>query len=421
MAGGARARSDRRRDERGELSEVARSRLSSAQPAGLTILLGALSAFGPVSVDLYLPAFPALADDFGVRESDIQLTLTACLAGLALGQVLAGPVSDALGRRRPLLVGLAAYVAASLGSALVGSVYALVGLRVIQGLGGAASIVIARAVVRDLYTGAAAARFFSMLMLVIGVAPILAPVIGAQLLDVMAWQGLFLILAGYGAALFVAAAYRLPETLPPERRRDLGLGHTLRTLERLGTDRSFVGYSLSAGLAFAAMFAYISGSPFVLQDIYGLSPQLYGAVFALNALGIVAASQLSARLVGRIPPRRLLEAGLALAAAGGLTLLAVVWAGGVGLPGVLPSLFVTVASVGLVMPNSVALALSEHPDDAGSASGLLGVMQFLLGALVAPLVGLWGSGTALPMAAVIATLGVAAPLVLLALARPARG
>jgi DHA1 family bicyclomycin/chloramphenicol resistance-like MFS transporter len=419
VARGARAGAGRRRDERAELSEVVQ-RLGAVQPKSLIVVLGALSAFAPMSVDMYLPAFPALAKDFGVDESQIQLTLTACLAGLAVGQVLAGPVSDALGRRRPLVVGLVAYVAASLACALATSVDALTGLRVVQGLAGAASIVIARAIVRDLYVGAAAARVFSLLMLVLGVAPIVAPVIGAQLLEVTSWRGLFVVLAGYGALLLAVTVVLLPETLPAERRRPLGLGHTLSTFRRLLAERAFVGYCLGSGLAFAAMFAYIAGSPFVLQEIYGLSPQVYGAVFAVNALGIVVASQVSGRLVGRVSPRRLMDAGLALAAGGGLALLGVVWAGGIGLAGVLPALFVSVSSVGLVTPNSVALALSGHPDDAGSASALLGVTQFLLGALIAPLVGLWGTDTALPMSAVIAALGVGAALTVLVLARPER-
>jgi DHA1 family bicyclomycin/chloramphenicol resistance-like MFS transporter len=262
------------------------------------------------------------------------------------------------------------------------------------------------------------ARFFSLLMLVIGVAPILAPVVGAQLLEVTSWRGLFVVLAAYGAVLFVVTAAVLPETLPAERRRPLGLGHTLRTYGRLLADRSFAGYTLGSGLAFAAMFAYIAGSPFVLQDVYGLSPQAYAGVFALNALGLVVASQINGRLVGRISPRRLMDAGLALGAGAGVALLGVVWAGGIGLAGVLPALFVSVSSVGVITPNSVALALSGHADDAGSASALLGVTQFLLGALVAPLVGLWGTDTALPMAAAIAVLGVGAAVTLLVLARP---
>jgi MFS transporter, DHA1 family, multidrug resistance protein len=377
--------------------------------ASVVVILGALSAFGPLSIDMYLPGLPALGRTLDAPAWAVQLTLTACLAGLALGQVLAGPLSDRFGRRRPLIAGVALYAVASLLCAAAPSVAVLVGLRFGQGVAGAAGIVIARAVVRDMHSGAAAARFFSLLMLVNGLAPILAPVIGGQILAVTTWRGVFVVLAGIGVVLVVASATGLRETLAPEDRHPGGVGDTLRTFGTLLADRAFLGYALACGLAFGAMFAYISGSPFVIQDIYGASPQLYSVMFATNALGLVAASQLNRVLLRRLTPHVILRATLSVQALAGVALLVVVAAGG-GVWGIVALLFVVVASIGLVVPNATALALADHPTVAGSASGLLGVLQFIVGAATAPVVGVAGTGTALPMALTIAVLGVGGAL-----------
>ena len=371
-------------------------------------VLGALSAFGPLSIDMYLPALPAMADDLGAAPSLVQLTLTACLLGLATGQLVGGPVSDARGRRGPLLAGIAVYVVASLACAAAPSVGVLIALRFLQGLAGAFGIVIGRAVVRDLAEGREAAALFAALILVNGVAPIVAPVLGAGILHVTSWRGVFVVLAAIGVVLLAVTASVLGETLPPPQRRPGGLRATLRTFRALLGDARFVGCVLASGLAFASMFAYISGSPFVLQEVYGASPAVFSLLFAANGLGIVLAGRLSQGLsaAGR-EPVALLRGGLVATAAGGVALLASVLAGA-GLAGVLPSLFVAVASIGVIVPNAAALALAGHPSTAGSASGLLGVAQFALGALAAPLVGLAGEDTAVPMALVIAVLGLAA-------------
>jgi DHA1 family bicyclomycin/chloramphenicol resistance-like MFS transporter len=263
--------------------------------AQVVLILGALSAFGPLSIDMYLPGLPSLGATFDAPAWAVQLTLTACLAGLALGQIVAGPLSDRFGRRRPLLAGVSAYAVASLLCALAPTVHTLVVLRFAQGVAGAAGIVIARAIVRDMHSGVAAARFFSLLMLVNGLAPILAPVIGGQVLTVTTWRGVFVVLAAIGALLVAAAAAGLRETLAPADRHPGGVGETLRTFRRLLSDRVFVGHALACGLAFGAMFAYIAGSPFVIQDIYGASPQLFSVMFAVNALGLVAAGQANRR------------------------------------------------------------------------------------------------------------------------------
>jgi DHA1 family bicyclomycin/chloramphenicol resistance-like MFS transporter len=385
----------------------------------ITVVLGALTAFGPVSIDLYLPALPELARDFGTHESQVQLTITTCLIGLAVGQALAGPVSDALGRRRPLLIGVAVYAAASVACAVSASLGLLTAMRLLQGFAGAAGIVIARAVVRDLYSGTAAARYFSLLMLVTGLAPILAPFVGAQLLHLTSWRGLFAVLAAYGVLLAAGVALFLRETLPAGRRVTGGVRQTGRAFRMLATDRDVIGYSLACGFMFAAMFAYIAGSPFVLQNVYGLSPAMFGVAFGVNSIGIVTASQVGRRLLLRLPERQILGATLAFAATAGLALVAAS-AIDLGLAGVLVPLFCVISCVGLVFPTATSLALANHPEVAGTASGLLGVLQFLLGAATAPLVGLAGTDTALPMASVIATLALAALLAFRVMTSPAR-
>jgi DHA1 family bicyclomycin/chloramphenicol resistance-like MFS transporter len=253
-------------------------------------------------------------------------------------------------------------------------------------------------------------------MLVSGIAPIAAPLIGGLLLQFTSWRGVFIVLAVLVTLMLLAAATRLSESLPPERRQSGELRTTLLTFRRLLTNRAFVGYALSCGLSFAAMFSYISGSPFVIQDIYGLSPQAFSLIFGTNALGIGIAGQVSGRLVGRVSPRTLLAGALTTVAFGGMVLLVVVIAH-IELSGILPALFVVVASQGMVIPNATALALADHPHTAGSASALLGVLQFSIGAAVAPLVGIAGTTTALPMALVIAVLGSAALITFVLLGR----
>ncbi|MEA2320130.1 MAG: transporter, family, multidrug resistance protein [Solirubrobacteraceae bacterium] len=380
------------------------------------VILGAVVAIGPLSIDTYLPAFPEIGDALGAGPSAVQLTLTACVAGLALGQLVAGPLSDRFGRRRPLIAGMVIYAAASLLCALAPSVELLILLRLVQGLAGAAGIVIGRAVVRDLRSGPAAVRLFSSLMLVTGLAPILAPLGGGYLLAVTSWEGIFVVLAGMAGLLAIAAALCLEETLPPERRVAGGLVDTLRTLRRLLAERSFMGNALAQGLAFGSVFAYVAGTPFVLQKVYGVSPQLFSVLFALNGIGLIAASPLNARLVGRCGSPALLGVGVYAIAVSSAALLAAVslhlavWT-------VLVPMFVVVTSLAFVMPNATALALADHPEVAGSASALVGVLQFLIGALAAPLVGLGGAETALPMGLVMTFFGGAAVIALHGLAR----
>ena len=376
--------------------------------ARLIVVLGSVNAIGPLSIDMYLPAFPEIARALHTTASAVQLTLTACVAGLALGQLVFGPLSDRLGRRVPLIAAMATYAVASLLCATASSVGALIALRFVQGLAGAGGIVIARAVVRDMRSGAAASRLFSSLMLVTGLGPILAPVVGGQLLALTSWEGIFVLLTVLSGLLAVLVFVALPETLPAERRSRQGLARTVRTMAELLRDRAFLGYALAGGLTFGALFAYISGSSFVLQRIYGLSPQLFSLAFAMNGLGLIAASQVNARVVERVGPTTLLRRALACVVTSAVALLVVVSVGGLSVWALLVPMFVIVSSLPFVLPNTTALALADHAAVAGTASALLGVIQFMIGAIAAPLVGVAGPDSAVPMGVVMVTLALGA-------------
>ena len=376
--------------------------------------------FGPLSLDMYLPALPELAHSFRTPEANVQLTLTACMIGLSVGQLVAGPMSDAWGRKKPLVIGLIAYAATSLFCALAPDVYSLTAARLLQGFAGAAGLVISRAMVRDLYDGDALTKFFSTLLLVNGLAPILAPVLGGQLTRFMSWRGVFVVLALIGVALLIATVLGLKETLPAESRGASGGGlpATLLTFRVLMRDRLFMGYVLTGGFAIAAMFAYISGSPFVLEDIHGLSKQEFSFAFGANALGIMIAGQLSGRLVGRVAPSRLLGAGLVMSFGGSTILLAATAVFGGNLGGTLAGLFLMVSAIGVITPQVTALALSGYEAAvAGAASALIGTGQFLFGAIFAPLTGLGSKSSGMPMALVIFGLSGAAVLMRAALVR----
>lgn len=367
---------------------------------GMAAVLGFLTAVAPLSIDMYLPSLPALAKEIHTSTSMAQLSLTACLVGLAVGQLLAGPISDARGRRHPLLVGTLIYTAASILCAVTNSIYILIGLRLIQGLAGSAGIVIARAIVRDFFKGHEMTRFFALLMLVNGVAPIAAPIVGGQILRFTSWHGVFIVLAGLGCLMFGSVLFGLPESLPESRRQRGGIRHTIKTVVQLLQDRHFIGYAFTIGLVFAAMFSYISGSPFVLQGIFGLSPQMFSVVFATNGLGIIAAAQISSRVAGRVGEGKMLQTGLALASTASVVFLIMI-AVRAPLFSVLPPLFFVVCSVGIVGPTATSLAMQEQGHRAGSAAAVIGVPQMLIGALVAPLVGIMGSQADLPLGILI--------------------
>ena len=374
---------------------------------GLVVLLGALSAFGPLSMDLYLPALPSVEGEFAAGQAPVQLTLSAAALGLAVGQLLAGPLSDRFGRRGPLLLGVGTWALASLLCAVSPTVWVLVAIRLLQGVGGAAGIVLARAVVRDRYSGLESARMYAVLASINGVAPVLAPVIGGQLLRLTDWRGIFVVLAGIGLLLVLASARWLPETLPRERRVPGGLRTTVRNARALLRGRMFTAAVLAQGFGFGALFTYISTSSFVLQSGFGLTAQQFSLVFASNGVGIVLAGVVSRWLVGRFGSRQLLLAGVVVQVAG-TALLLVAGLTGAGLPLVLPGLFVVAFATGLLMPNATALAMAGAAAMAGTASALVGVGQFLIASVGAPLAGLGAAGTLLPMAAVMAGFAVLA-------------
>ena len=383
----------------------------------MILVLGALVALGPLTIDMYLPALPALTADLATTSSTAQLTLTGTLVGLALGQLVIGPLSDALGRRRPLLAGAALHVAASLAITVAPNVAVLGVLRVLQGVGAAAGAVIALAIIRDLYTGRAAATMFSRLMLVMGVAPVLAPTVGGELLRITSWRGLFVALAVYGVLVLVATAWALRESLAPEHRQPARVGATLRTYGRLLHDRTFVGLVLVAGLTMAGLFGYVAGSSFVFQQQFGLDQQQFGLAFGAGAVFLIAATQLNAYLLRAFEPGTLLLAALAGGAVSGLVLVAAAVTGVGGLVGVLVPMFGVLFAVGLALPNAPALALAGHGEAAGTAAALLGAVQFGVGALAAPLVGVLGVG-AVAMAIVVFGGMTAATLVLWLVVRP---
>ncbi|WP_406445954.1 multidrug effflux MFS transporter [Streptomyces sp. NBC_01613] len=377
----------------------------SVRRAGLlvTLILGGLTATPPLAMDMYLPSLPEVTDSLHAPAATVQLTLTACLLGMALGQLVAGPMSDRWGRRRPLLIGLVAYVVSTALCAFAPTVEFLVAFRLAQGLAGAAGIVIARAVVRDLYDGVAMARFFSTLMLIGGVAPIIAPLIGGQILRVTDWRGVFVVLTVVGTVLTGFVWTKLPETLPVGERHRGGVGEALHSMRRLLADLPFTGFMLTGGFAFAALFAYISASPFVIQEIYGASPQTFSLLFGLNSVGLVAVGQINGKvLVQRVRLDRALGVALivVIAAATALLLMSTGVFGEVGLAPVAAALFVLMSAMGVVLPNAQTLALMRTKHSAGSASALLGTSSFLIGAVASPLVGIAGEHTAVPMAVV---------------------
>jgi MFS transporter, DHA1 family, multidrug resistance protein len=381
---------------------------SQSRRLWMAIVLGTLAAFGPLSIDMYLPALPDIAKELHTTPSLVQLSLTFFLIGLSLGQLLAGPLSDVYGRRKPLLIGLIIFFVASLLCAFSQSIWGLIILRLIQGIAGSAGIVISRAIVRDLYSGSELTKFFSLLALVNGVAPVLAPIVGAQLLRIAPWQGVFMVLSVIGLIMFLIVLFGLSETLPIDSRSLGGIKNTLTTFQKLFFDRSFIGYALSQGLVFAAMFAYISGSPFVLQNIYGASPQVFSLIFAINGIGIIISSQITGRLAGWISERKLFVVGLCIAFIGSITLLIMLLLN-TSLYAILPPLFFVVSSVGVVSTAGFSLAMQNQGKSAGSASALLGVLSLVFGAIVAPLVGL-GGNPAISMGIVIAIASVSSIL-----------
>ena len=389
------------------------SRFVGRKYVQLVLVLGSLSAIGPLTIDTYLPALPELSRQLGATDAQAQATITGLLIGLGVGQLIIGPLSDSIGRRKPLLAGLVLHALMSVLCALAPSIGLLTVTRTLQGVAGAAVAVVAMAVVRDLFSGIRAAQLLSRLVLVLGVAPILAPSLGSALLALTSWRGIFIVLAVIALGMLVLAFVALPETLPVGRRRPISVTGSLRAYGSLFRDRLFIVMVLVAGLMFATLFAYISGAPFVLQDLYGMTPQQFGLAFSANAVGMIAMTQINPWLVKRYSPVSVLSFGVLLAFTGAITLLVLMLLGVGGWVAFMAPLFFVISAAGLSFPNAPAIALNRHGESAGTAAALLGASQFMIGGLVAPLVGVFGNGTPVPMAAImVGTTGLAAVLLL---------
>lgn len=372
------------------------------------VLLGVLIAIGPLSIDMYLPGFPAMAAEFAGTSGRPEYTLASFFIGMAFGQLLYGPLSDRFGRKPPLYVGLTLYTLASIGGALSAGLDQLAAWRLLQGLGGCAGMVITRAVVRDRCGLRDSARAFSILMLVMGVAPILAPMVGGWVVAGLGWRAIFWILAGFGASCLVAMRLGLAEShdtrhvLPLNWRR---IGADFAGLLR---ERAFMGYSISSGLAMAGFFAYLAGSPHILIELHHLSAQQYGWLFALNALGFILASQANARIVRRTEPTRVLRRALRLLAAAAVWLAILPLFGEPALAALLAPLLVAISSLGFIAPNATAAALATHGQLAGTASALMGALQFGLATVAGTLMGFSYSASAAPLLWIMATCALAA-------------
>ncbi|VVO40570.1 multidrug effflux MFS transporter [Pseudomonas fluorescens] len=369
------------------------------------LILGALSAFGPLAIDFYLPAFPAMALAFGTDEQHVQMTLAAYFLGLSIGQLAYGPVADRFGRRIPLLTGVGLFIAASLACAFAPNLEWLIGARFVQALGGCAGMVISRAVVSDKCDAVGSAKVFSQLMLVMGLAPILAPMLGGLLVNTTGWQSIFLALTFFSALVGLAVVLGLPESMPAHVPRQ-PLSGALRQYGRLLADPVFLGHALTGGIAIAGMFAYIAGSPFVFIKLYGVPPEHFGWLFGANAAGFILVAQVNARMLAKRGPAFLLTRTVWIYVGAGLALLAVTSLHTAQLWPLLIPLFICIASLGCILPNASACAMNGQGARAGSASAMLGCLQFSVAAGAAALVGVLHDGSAVPMAMVISLCGI---------------
>ena len=368
----------------------------------LAVILGALTAMGPLAIDMYLPALPTIAREMASSTASVQVSLAVYFIGIACGQAFYGPLSDRWGRKPALYFGLTLFSVSSVGCALARDVTALIALRFLQALGGCAPLVVPRAVVRDYFDQRGSVRMLSVLMLVMGLAPILAPLIGGQLLVNFGWRSVFWVLAAYGVFWLVIVTLFLHESLPLARRRRQRAADVMATYLGLLRDRTYIGYVLTGALIFAGLLAYISGSPFVFIELFQVPPEQYGLFFGVNALGIIIASQVNRWLANKYDARHIISAVLPVSVTAGAVLLIDAATGFGGFAGILVPLFFYISTHGFIMPNTTALAMAPHGAVAGSASALLGTVQFVLGASAGALLGALGNGTAVPLAAVVA-------------------
>jgi len=367
---------------------------------GLILLLGALTGIGPFTIDLYLAAFPQITSDMDTQPAAVQLTITATLAGLALGQLLIGSISDAMGRRRPLLAGLSLYIVASMGIVFVTSVEALTALRFVQGFAASAGMVLSMAIVRDRFEGVQVGKALARLMLVVGVAPSIAPLIGAQFLRLGSWRYMFVALALFGVLLLILAFFLLKESLPAQLRRAGGVGAATRSYGSLLRDPIFMGLALLSGFSMAALFTYVSSATFVFQEGFGLSAQQFAVIFASGAVAVTAGTQINGAMIGRVLPEQILRWAVlaALAITGSMVVVTVL---GLGIWPLIVLLVLNLLITGILLPAVPAIALEANAHRAGSAAALLGAFQFGVGAAIAPVTGLFAEGSAVAMAGVM--------------------
>jgi MFS transporter, DHA1 family, multidrug resistance protein len=399
-------------------AEISTPESTAPSRVRMIAILGAMVALGPLTIDMYLPALPKIADDLSVSSSVAQLTLTGTLAGLALGQLIVGPLSDSLGRRRPLMAGIVLHMLASLLCLFAPNIEVLGVARGLQGMGAAAAMVVAIAVVGDLYAESVAATVMSRLMLVLGVAPVVAPSLGAAVLLKASWHWVFAVLVLLAGGLLVLAALALPETLPAAHRRPLKVRGIAATYVEVMRDVRFVILVLVAALGMSGLFAYIAGASFVLQGHYGLDQQAFALVFGAGAVALIGATQFNVVLLRRFAPQTIVVWALVAASLAGVVFVGLAYGHIGGLAGFVVPVWAILAAMGLVIPNAPAVALSRHPDAAGTAAALLGAAQFGLGAAVAPLVGVLGNNE-IALALVMTAGMVIALLALLAVGVPA--
>jgi DHA1 family bicyclomycin/chloramphenicol resistance-like MFS transporter len=382
---------------------------SEKQSLWFLSILSALMAFASISTDLYLPAMPAMATSLHADAGQLELTISSYLIGFSLGQLVWGPISDRYGRRLPIALGLLLFIAGSAGCALSSTAPMMIGWRAVQAAGACASVVLARAMIRDVYEGHRAAQMLSTLMTVMAIAPLLGPSLGGLMLKFGSWPLIFWALAAFGMAT-VIALYSLPETLPAERRNYAPLSGAFRRYGQLLKDRRVLGYASAGGFLYGGMYAYIAGTPFAYIDYYHVSPQTYGVLFGVGIVGIMLANQINARLVRRVGSDRLMRLGALLAALSGICLAMDAWSEFGGLAGLVLPLFVFVSAAGLIVANSIVGALNSFPHVAGAVSALVGALQYGTGILGSGLVGVLADGSPKPMAMVIAVFGVASLL-----------
>lgn len=384
----------------------------------MIIPLAVLTAIAPLSIDMYVPGFPAMGRTLGATSSAVQLTMTAFLAGIVLGQLLIGPISDTLGRRRLLLIGTLAFAALSIGCAVAPTVEVLIVSRFLQGACGAIAMVLSRAVLTDRYAGPALPRAFALLSQIMGVAPVAAPVLGGLVLSIGSWRTVFGVLAAVGVLQFLLVLILVPESLPPQRRHGGGLGRSFGLMGGLLVDRSFVGYMLVVGFGGACLFSYISTSSFVFEGIHHVTATQYSLIFASNAVGMVIAGQIFSRLSRRLRLNRLLVLGWSTALLATVVQLILLLAVGETLVGTWACLFGTMLGLGVILPCTQTIGQTIGRHAPGSAAALLGSTQFLFGAAASPIAGLFGHRTSTPMAMIMFVAFLAMLIALLTLARP---